>query len=164
MKDVRSLERLVRQELARGLSRRQVLASLGREHDRDEVVYFLNELPEEAQRKRLQPLNWALCLLILVLTVRKLYLMAGLQLAAMAADRFSPFLMLDLVVPMIHFYILYKLIRYQRQGYLFMAILGTLAFVRPENRIQPELSLYLVITILSFLLLALLFPRGQRLD
>ncbi len=63
---------------------------------------------------------------------------------------------------MINFYVLSKIIRFRRQGYQFMIVLGVLAFVQPENRAQPDLTLYLCITSLSILLLLRLFPKKGR--
>ncbi len=46
--------------------------------------FYLNNLPEEQRRRRYLWINHLLCLLLTVLTVGKLYVMAMLQLAAMA--------------------------------------------------------------------------------
>ncbi|HEB69356.1 MAG TPA: hypothetical protein ENI88_07025 [Desulfobulbus sp.] len=162
MKQQNSTEQLVRQELGRGFKKQEILARLSKKGDRDDLIFFLNNLPEEGQRKRYLWVNRLLCLLLAVLTVGKLYAAAMLQLAAISAGEFSPLLLLDLIVPMINFYILYKIIRFQRQGYQFMIVLGVLAFVRPENRIQPDLALYLCVTALSVFLLLRLFPKAEK--
>jgi hypothetical protein len=80
----------------------------------------------------------------------------------MSVNQFSPMLLLDLAVPAINFFVLYKIIRFHKQGYQFMAVLGVLALVRPENRIIPTLPMYLVIIGLSLFLLLRLFPKQER--
>jgi hypothetical protein len=90
--------------------------------------------------------------------------MAMIQITAINTGQFSLLLLLDLIVPMINFYILAKLIRFQRQGYQFMAILGLLALIRPDNHIMPDLAMYLVVSGLSIFLLLRLFPKQQRLE
>jgi len=163
MKQQNATEQLVRKELGRGHKKQEILARLSKNGDRDDLVFYLNNLPEERQRKQYLWVNHLLCLLLTVLTVGKLYVMARLQLAAMGSGQFSPLLLIDLIVPMINFYVLSKIIRFHRQGYQFMIVLGALAFVRPENRAQPELTLYLCITALSILLLLRLFPKKEKL-
>lgn len=162
MKQQNATEQLVRKELGQGHKKQEILARLSKKGDRDDLVFYLNSLPEERQRKQYLWVNRLLCLLLTVLTVGKLYVMARLQLAAMSSGQFSPLLLIDLIVPMINFYVLSKIIRFHRQGYQFMIVLGALAFVRPENRAQPDLTLYLCITALSILLLLRLFPKKDR--
>ncbi len=162
MKQQKTIEQLVRQELRRGYKKQEILSRLSKKGDRDDLIFYLNNLPEEQQRRRYQWTNRLLCLLLTVLTVGKLYFMAMLQLAAMDAGQFSPLLLINLIVPMINFYVLSKIIRFHRQGYQFMIVLGVLAFVRPENRAQPDLTLYLCITALSVFLLLRLFPKKEQ--
>ncbi len=162
MKQQNATEQLVRKELGRGHKKQEILARLSKKGDSDDLVFYLNNLPEEQQRKQYLWVNRLLCLLLTVLTVGKLYVMARLQLAAMGSGQFSPLLLINLIVPMINFYVLSKILRFHRQGYQFMIVLGVLAFVRPENRAQPDLTLYLCITALSILLLLRLFPKKDR--
>ncbi len=162
MKQQNATEQLVRKELGRGHKKQEILARLSKKGDSDDLVFYLNNLPEEQQRKQYLWVNRLLCLLLTVLTVGKLYVMARLQLAAMGSGQFSPLLLINLIVPMINFYVLSKILRFHRQGYQFMIVLGILAFVRPENRAQPDLTLYLCITALSILLLLRLFPKKDR--
>lgn len=165
MKQRNTIEQQVRQELGRGHEKKEILTRLSKRGDsRDDLVFYLNNLPEEEQRKRYLWINRLLCILLVILTVGKLYGVAMLQLTAIGASRFSPLLLLDLIVPMINFYVLSKILRFQRQGYQFMIVLGILALIRPENRLQPDLSLHLVVTALSALLLLRLFPGQGRLQ
>lgn len=164
MKQQPSLEQLIRQELRQGQSKKTILTRFAKKHDRNELIYYLNILPGEQQRQQNLWINRFLCVVLLVLTLKKLYFMALVQITAMNSGQFSALLLLDLIVPMINFYILAKLIRFQRQGYQFMAILGFLALIRPENQIMPDLALYLTVTGLSIFLLLRLFPKQQRLE
>jgi len=161
MKKKNSLEERIRRELASGKDKQAVLAQLSRNHDRDEVLYHLNNLPDKKSLRRYFWPGRLLCLLLLAITVKKLYDMALIQLAAASMHRFSPLLLLDLIVPAINFYILTKLWRFERQGYLFMIILGILALVRPENRVQPDIWAYLAIILLSLFLFKKLFPKDR---
>ncbi len=164
MKKTNKIEQLVRKELAAGKNRKQVLTVLSRNNDRDEVLYFLNNLPDENRRRRYLWHNRLLCLLLFVITVKKLYDMAQLQLTAVAVHQFSPLMLLDLIVPMINFYVLSKIFRFHRQGYQFMTVLGILALLRPENRTQPDLWIYLGIIALALFLLKQFFPKNHKIS
>jgi len=153
---------MVRMELRKGHDKQKIFKKLSPENDKEDLLFFLNILPEEQLRRRYLWSNRLLCLLLLAITVKKLYDMAMLQLAAIYAGQFSPLLLLDLIVPMINFYILSRILRFHRQGYQFMTVLGVLALLRPENRIQPDLLLYLAIIGLSIFLLLRLFPKNRE--
>ena len=157
-------EQRVQQDLRRGYNKKDILARLSKENDRDDILFFLNNLPDEHKRRKYLWVNRLLCLLLLVLTIKKIYAMAILQLAALSVDQFSPLLLLDLIVPIINFYILSKIIRFHRQGYQFMAVLGILALLRPENRIMPDLAMYMLILGMSVFLLRQLFPKQERIE
>lgn len=159
-----SLEQQVLGELKQGTAKHNVLKKLETEENRDDLVWYLNHYPTGKGRRENQWINWLLVIVLLGLTIKKLYFMAILQLNAVAINQFSPLLLLDLIVPAINFYVLSKIIRFQRQGYQFMAVLGVLALVRPDNRVMPDLAMYLVIIGLSIFLLLRLFPRQDRIE
>ena len=100
--------------------------------------------------------------MLLALTIKKLYFTALVQMNAASVNQFSPMLLVDLVVPAVNFFVLNKIIRFQRQGYEFMTVLGVLALVRAENRVMPDLAMYLVIIGLSVFLLLRVFPKKER--
>jgi hypothetical protein len=158
------LEQQILAELKKGGSKTHILKKLETDDNRDDLVWHLNHLPTGKGRKESQWINWLLVIVLLALTIKKLYFMAMVQLNASAIGQFSPLLLLDLIVPAINFYVLNKIIRCQRQGYQFMAVLGVLALVRPDNRIMPDLLMYLVIIALSIFLLLRLFPKQDRID
>ena len=155
------LEQQILAELKKGDSKQHILKKLETKENRDDLIWHLNYLPTGKARRDGKWLNWLLVIVLLVLTIKKLYFMAMVQLNASAIGQFSPLLLLDLIVPAINFYVLSKIIRFQRQGYQFMAVLGVLALVRPDNRVMPDLLMYLVITGLSIFLLLRLFPKQE---
>ncbi len=158
------LEQQVLGELKKGAGKKTILKKLETEENRDDLVWYLNHLPTGRGRKENQWLNWLLVLVLLAVTVNKLYFMAILQLKAMAVDLFTPMLLLDLIVPAINFFVLSKIIRFHKQGYQFMTVLGVLALVRPENRVMPNLAMYLVIIGLSVFLLQRMFPKKDKIE
>ena len=157
------LEQQVLGELKKGTGKLNVLKKLETEDNREDLVWYLNHLPTGKGRKNHQWINWLLIIVLLALTVKKLYFIALIQMNAAAVNQFSPMLLLDLVVPAVNFFVLNKIIRFQRQGYEFMTVLGVLAMVRAENRVMPDLALYLVIISLSVFLLLRMFPKKERL-
>jgi hypothetical protein len=158
------LEQQVVEELKNNTAKKNILKKLATPENREDLIWYLNHYPSGNARKEGLWINRFLVAVLLVLTVKKLYFIAMVQLNAAAIHQFSPLLLLDLIVPAINFFVLYKIIRFQRQGYQFMAVLGLLALVRPENRIMPDLAMYLVVTGLAIFLLLRLFPRQENLE
>ncbi len=160
MKD--PLEKKVVTALQTGISKQQLLKKLSTKENHEDLVWYLNNVPTGQGRKTNYLVNLCLVLILLALTLKKLYFIAMLQLNAAAIDHFSPLLLIELIVPAINFFVLSKIIRYHRQGYQFMIVLGILALIRPENRIMPDLAMYLIITVLSVFLLLRLFPKQEK--
>ena len=158
------LEQQVLAELKNGTAKKNILRKLESGDNRDDLVWYLNHYPTGRGRKQNFLLNWLLVLVLLVLTMKKLYFIAMVQLNALAVDQFSPLLLVDLIVPAVNFFVLSKILRFNRQGYQFMAVLGVLALVRADNRVMPDLAMYLVIIVLSVFLLLRLFPKGERIE
>jgi len=158
------LEQQVLGELKKGAEKQNILKKLETKDNRDDLTWYLNHFPTGKGRKDNQWINWLLVIVLLAVTVNTLYFMALIQLNAAAVDQFSPMLLLDLIVPAINFFVLSKIIRFHRQGYQFMTVLGILALVRPENRVMPNLAMYLVIIGLSIFLLLRLFPKQERVE
>ncbi len=158
------LEEQVREELRKGQKKETILARLATPENRYNLIYILNNLPLESRRLQGRWLNYLLVFLVLTVTAKKIYLIAALLLAAVKLNQFTPLLLLDLIVPAINFYVMRELLRFHRQGYQFMTVLGALALLRGENRIFPDLYLYLAIIALSLFLLWKMFPAGDRLQ
>jgi hypothetical protein len=156
------LEKQVLDELKKGSSKQQILNTFSTPENREDLVWYLNHFPTGRRRKENLWVNWLLITVLLAVTLNTLYFIAMIQLRALAVEQFSPMLLLDLIVPAINFFVLSKIVRFHRQGYQFMAVLGILALFRPENRYMPNLALYLVIIALSVFLLLRLFPKQDR--
>jgi hypothetical protein len=159
-----ALEKQVLAELKKGTPKQQVLKKLSTADNREDLVWNLNYFPTGKGRRDNRWVNWLLVVLLLAVTLNTLYFIAMIQLRALAVDQFSPMLLLDLIVPAINFFVLSKIVRFHRQGYQFMTVLGILALFRPENRYMPNLALYLVIIGLSIFLLLRLFPKQERIE
>jgi hypothetical protein len=158
------LEQEILSALQSGAAKKTIVRQLATEENRDDVIWHLNHLPTGQRRRENRWINWLLVLLLLAVTLNKLYFIALLQLKAISVNMFSPVLLLDLIVPAINFFILSKIIRFQRQGYQFMAVLGILGLIRPENRVMPNFALYLTIIALTIFLLLRLFPKNEILN
>lgn len=158
------LEREVLNALKKGTGKQKILQQLLTKDNRDDLIWHLNHLPTGSGRRNNLWINWLLVILLLAVTINKLYFTALLQLKAVSVNMFSPVLLLDLIVPAIHFFVLGKIVRFQRQGYEFMTVLGLLGLIRPENRDMPNLALYLLIIGLSIFLLLRLFPKKERIQ
>ncbi|RUM35459.1 MAG: hypothetical protein DSY58_06840 [Desulfobulbus sp.] len=157
------LEHEVLKALKSGTGKDTILKNLATPDNKDDLIWYLNNFPTGKGRLENKWINWLLVILLLAVTVNKLYFIALLQLKAISANMFSPMLLLDLIVPAINFFILSKIIRFHRQGYQFMVVLGTLGLIRPENRVMPNLAFYLVIIGLTIFLLLRLFPKQDTL-
>ncbi len=158
------LEKQVVEELKKGVSKDQVRKKFQTSENLEDLVWYLNAYPDGRKRAKAAWLNWLLIIVLLVLTFKKVYFIALMQLHAMGVGQFTPVLLLELIVPAINFFVLSKLVRFQSQGYQFMTVLGVLALIRADNRAMPDGGMYLVIIGLSIYLLLYLFPKKGRLQ
>ncbi|MGB5684332.1 MAG: hypothetical protein WBM35_00860 [Candidatus Electrothrix sp.] len=156
------LEKQVQDELKKGRSKQSILKGLATSDNREELVWILNQYPTDKKKQKILFLNWLLILVLLIVTMKKLYFIALIQLNAISIHQFSPLLLVELIVPAINFYILTKIIRFSRQGYQFAAVLSLLALIRPENRIMPDIIMYITVITLSVFLLLYLFPKQEK--
>lgn len=156
------LEKQVQDELKKGRSKQSILKGLATSDNREELVWILNQYPTDKKKQKILFLNWLLTLVLLIVTMKKLYFIALIQLNAISIHQFSPLLLVELIVPAINFYILTKIIRFSRQGYQFAAVLSLLALIRPENRIMPDIIMYITVITLSVFLLLYLFPKQEK--
>jgi hypothetical protein len=158
------LEQQIRAELKKGRSKKNILNALANKENKEDLTWYLNQYPTGTKRKQTFWLNHFLILILLILTVKKLYFIALIQLNALSINQFSPLLLVELLVPAINFYFLAKLFHFYRQGYQVVAVLALLALVRPENRIVPDLIGYLIIITLSVFLFLHLFPKQEQVE
>ncbi|MCI5226468.1 MAG: hypothetical protein D3918_07365 [Candidatus Electrothrix sp. AX2] len=159
-----SLEQQVRIELKKGGSKKNIFKKLATANNKDDLVWYLDQYPTAQKRQKILWIYYLLITILLIITVKKLYFIALIQLNAIAIGQFSPLLLVDLLVPAIHFYILTKIVRFDRQGYQFGAVLTLLALVRPENRIMPDFIMYLFVVASSVFLMLYLFPKQDQLE
>ena len=157
------LEKQVLGLLHTGLDKKAVLARLATGKNRDELLAILNDLPTEQRRRQHIWINWMLLIFLFAVTSRKIYQVTILLMAAVSVNRFSPLMLLNLVVPAINFYILREIVLFHRQGYLFLAVVSMLALLRPENRVLPDLYLYPAMALLAVVLMLRLFPAREKL-
>ncbi len=157
------LEKQVQGELKKGRSKQSILKGLATADNREELSWILNQYPTDKKKQKILFLNWLLILVLLIITMKKLYFIALIQLNAISIHQFSPLLLVELIVPAINFYILTKIIRFYRQGYQFAALLSLLALIHPENRIMPDIVMYLTVITLSIFLFSYLFPKQEKL-
>lgn len=151
------LEKEIKIRLKQNLSKKEIYHSLVSEQNRDELLHMLNNLPGEERNKKMLPLRLVLLTLLLLLTIKQ-FLFVYLH------ENSSIALMLGLIGPFIHMYIIRELLRNHRLGYQILPILSLLALFRPENRIIPDMFMYMGMALLSGLLYFFLFPKRERTD
>lgn len=148
------LEEKIEASLLAGESRREIVERLKKSTDPQRLLFHANNISNPASRGRYQYLNLLLALLLLFITTKKL-------LTIVMFGAFDFLLFLNLVVPIINFYLLREILRFRRIGYQFLFVLSILSLLHPENRMLPELPITLLIIVLAGLLHSRLFPRSQ---
>ncbi len=103
------------------------------------------------------PLRIVLLILLVLLTIKQF-------LFIYVVEQSSVDLMLGLIGPLIHVYILRELLRNHRLGYQILPILALLALLRPENRLTPDTYMYIGMALLSGSLYLILFPKRDKLN
>lgn len=151
---MKPLEEKIEAALQAGESRRQIVERLKKSSDPQKLLFHANNISNPAVRGRYQYLNLLLALLLLFITTKKL-------LTIVIFGAFDLLLVLNLVVPIINFYLLREILRFRRLGYQFLFVLSLLSLLHPENRLLPELPVTLLIIGLAGWLQLQLFPRSQ---
>jgi hypothetical protein len=151
------LERDIKAQLKQNLSKKEIYIRLGTERNRDEVLHMLNNLPTEALSKKMLPLRIVLLILLSLLTIKQF-------LFVYIVEQSSLDLMLGLIGPLIHIYIIRELLRNHRLGYQILPILSLLALFRPENNITPDTYMYIGMALLSGFLYLFLFPQTKKIE
>lgn len=151
------LEKKIKNLLKQKLSKKKILSELGTEQNQNELLHMLNNLPAPDRNQKLLPLRVFLILLLLLLTIKQ-FLFVYLH------ENSSIALMLGLIGPFIHIYIVRELLRGHRLGYQILPLLSILALFRPENRIMPDMLMYLAMALISGVLLLWLFPKKERIE
>jgi len=149
------LETEIKHRLRQKQSKKAILASLLTEENKGTLQHMLNNLPDHERNKKMLPLRLVVIVLLILLTVKQ-FLFIYLH------EVSSVDLMLGLIGPLIHVYILRELLRNHRLSYQILPLLSVLALLRPENRITPDMYMYMGMALLSGLLLLFLFPKKER--
>jgi len=149
------LETEIKHRLRQKQSKKDILASLRTEENKDALQHMLNNLPEHERNKKMLPLRLVVVALLILLTIKQ-FLFIYLH------EVSSVDLMLGLIGPLIHVYILREFLRNHRLAYQVLPILSVLALLRPENRITPDMYMYMAMALFSGLLLLFLFPKKER--
>lgn len=150
------LETEIKHRLQQGQSKKNIFAKLSSEQNKDTLLHMLNNLPPHERNKKMLPLRLLMFTLLTLLTIKQF-------LFVYVHEASSVDLMLGLIGPLIHVYIMRELLRNHRLGYQILPILSILALLRPENRIVPDMYMYMAMALLSGLLFFFLFPKKERL-
>ncbi|MEA3469615.1 MAG: hypothetical protein U9R57_15535 [Thermodesulfobacteriota bacterium] len=151
-----TLEKEIKSLLRKKQSKKTIYKTLATETNRYELTHLLNNLPLENRRKNTLPITLFLLLLLVLLTIKQflfMYLQANSNVS----------LILGLIGPMIHIYIIRELMLSHRLAYQILPLLSLLALFRPENRILPDMYMYICMAGLSGLLYLFLFPKSEQL-
>lgn len=141
----RDIEKEIEELLDRGLSKKEVRQRLTGQGKREEIDFYLNNISYPEDRRRYFIVNISLFLLLLVLTLKKLYF-------ALSMGGPSIYMLMAMVVPTVNIWLLYEIRRFRGIGYKWTAILLTLSLINAENRAWPEIVMIPAIIILSALL------------
>lgn len=150
-----NLEKQIKLLLHKNQSKKYIYDALSTEGNRDNLARLLNNLPLEKRRKKTFFVTmFVLTLLILLTTKQFLYIFLH------ESSNVSFFL--SLIAPTIHIFVMKELIFSHKMGYQILPLLSILALFRPENRILPDMYMYLCMGILSGGLYLFLFPKSAQ--
>ena len=153
----KSLEKETKILLRKKQDKKIIYTALATEANKFELVNLLNNLPSENRRKKTLFITWFVLILLLMLTIKQ-FLFIYLH------ENSNVSLILGLIGPIIHVYIMRELLLSHRLGYQILPLLGVLALFRPENRIFPDIYMYICIAILSGILYLFLFPKSEKIE
>ncbi len=150
------LEKHIKKLLRQHQSKEQIYAALATESNGQQLSHMLNNLPLEVKKKKTFLITLFLVILLTLLTIKQ-FLYVYLH------ENSSVSLVLGLIGPLIHIYIIRELLRSHRLAYQVLPLLSILALFRPESRIIPDMYMYITMALLSGALYFFLFPKGERL-
>lgn len=151
------LEKEIKKLLHKNQSKRVVYKTLATESNRHELTHLLNNLPLGDRRKKTFLITLFLVVLLTLLTIKQL-------LFIYLHENSNVSLILGFIGPIIHIYIIRELLLSHRLAYQILPLLSILALFRPENRIVPDMYMYLCMAVLSGLLYLFLFPKSDRMQ
>ncbi len=151
------LEKEIKIRLRNNQSKKQIYKTLVTDTNRHELTHLLNNLPLGNRRKKTFLITLFLVILLAMLTIKQclfIYLHENSNVS----------LILGFIGPIIHIYIIRELLLSHRLAYQILPLLSILALFRPENRILPDMYMYMCMAVLSSLLYLFLFPKSDRLQ
>ena len=152
-----TLEKEIKILLWKKQSKKMVYKTLATESNRHELTHLLNNLPLGDRRKKTFIITLFLVILLTLLTTKQ-------ALFIYLHENSTVSLILGFIAPIIHIYIIRELLLSHRLAYQILPLLSVLAIFRPENRIIPDMYMYICMAVLSGLLYLFLFPQSDRMQ
>ncbi len=152
-----TLEKEIKALLKKQQSKKRIYKTLATEANSIELTNLLNNLPLYGRKKNTFIVTLFLVVLLTLLTIKQ-----GLFIYLHNNSAVS--LVLGCVGPIIHVYIIRELLLSHRLAYQLLPLLSILALFRQENRITPDMYMYLSMAVLSGLLYFFLFPKKELLN
>jgi hypothetical protein len=158
-----SLDQQMEKLMQSGASKRTILNKLSTPENRALLIRYLNNNALPGQRRDNRWINLLLASLLAFLTVERLMVTWMIFSSNNYSLQAAAYLILPLMIPLVNIYVLAKIMRFQRHGYLFLTVISILAFLQPINRTVPYLFLYLVMIGLSLFIMLRLYPKEEQL-
>ena len=152
-----TLEKEIKALLKKRQSKKEIYKILVTETNGTELTNLLDNLPLYRRKKNTFIITLFLVVLLTLLTIKQ-------GLFIYLHDNSTVSLILGCVGPIIHVYIIRELLLSHRLAYKLLPLLSILALFRQENRIIPDMYMYMGMAVLSGLLYFFLFPKKELLD
>lgn len=152
-----NLEKETKIRLRNNQSKKAIYEVLATDTNKFELMNLLNSLPSENRRRKTYFITLFILALLLLLTIKQF-------LFVYLVDNSNVSLILGLIGPIIHIYIMRELLLSHRLAYQALPILSVLALFRPENKLVPDIYMYMCIAVLSGLLYLFLFPKSEKIE
>ena len=150
-----TLEKEIKALLKNKQSKKAIYKTLATDTNKDELINLLNNLPLASRRNKTFIVTLFLIVLLTLLTIKQclfIYLHENSNVS----------LILGFIGPIIHIYIIRELLLSHRLAYQILPLLAVLALFRPENRILPDMYMYICMAVLSGMLYLFLFPKKEQ--
>lgn len=149
------LEEEIKILLQQGKSKESIYRKLKTDTNHYELANLLNSLPLGDRKKKTFAITLFLVALLVLLTIKQ-FLFIYLH------ENSNVSLILGLIGPMIHLYVMRQLLLSNRLAYQLLPLLSVLALFRSENQIEPDMYMYGCMAILSGALYFYLFPKKEQ--
>ena len=150
-----TLEKEIKALLKNNQSKKAIYKTLATDTNKNELTNLLNNLPLASRRNKTFIITLVLVVLLTLLTIKQclfIYLHENSNIS----------LILGFIAPIIHIYIIRELLLSHRLAYQILPLLSVLALFRPENRILPDMYMYICMALLSGILYLFLFPKKEQ--